>query len=56
MHYECVEHEFETFEFFNWHHICLTYEHQILQDNSNVVDFELYVDGKRVETGKIYLL
>ena len=52
MNYACVEHEFKTFEFYNWHHVCLTYVHQSIEDGSNVVSMELYVDGTLVQKGK----
>ena len=53
---ECVEHEFETFKFFNWHHICLTYEHQINDNGSKMVSMDLYVDGTLVQKGKIHTI
>ena len=52
MNYACVEHEFKTFEFYNWHHVCLTYVHQSIEDGSNVVSMELYVDGTLEQRGK----
>ena len=52
MNYACVEHEFKTFEFYNWHHVCLTYDHRSLPDGSNKILMGLYVDGTLKEEGE----
>ena len=57
MNYACVEHEFKTFEFYNWHHVCLTYVHESFGDGSNRVSMELFVDGTLEQKGeKIHVL
>ena len=52
MNYACVEHEFKTFECYNWHHVCLTYDHRSLPDGSNKILMGLYVDGTLKEEGE----
>ena len=51
MHYECVSHPLQGFEFNNWYHICLVYEDRIKESGGHETTMDIYLEGQKVKTG-----